>query len=147
MGAFSEIFGKVPKVLILETLTENSDDELTIREIIDETNVSKRGTYLIIEKLVKEGLVIENGTRPKKYTLNKNDLRALTLIGAEPLLIQGKLEYELKVDDNIPLTELYKDPYIDNNSIKLYDDEHIQNEAMKSYTMGKNEAFSYPAGA
>ena len=92
-------------------------------------------------------MVIENGTRPKKYTLNKNDLRALTLIGAEPLLIQGKLEYELKVDDNIPLTELYKDPYIDNNSIKLYDDEHIQNEAMKSYTMGKNEAFSYPAGA
>ncbi len=143
MGAFSEIFGKVPKVLILETLTENSDDELTIREIIDETNVSKRGTYLIIEKLVKEGLVIENGTRPKRYTLNKNDLRALTLINAEPLLIQGKLEYELKIDDNIPLT----DPYMDNNSIKLYDDEHIQDETLKSYPIGKNEVLPCPVGA
>ena len=55
MGAFSEIFGKVPKVLILETLTENSDDELTIREIIDETEVSKRGVYLIIRDFIKNG--------------------------------------------------------------------------------------------
>ena len=43
MGAFSDIFGKVPRVAILEILAENSDDELTIREIIDETEVSKRG--------------------------------------------------------------------------------------------------------
>ena len=82
MGAFTDIFGKVPRVAILEILAENSDDELTIREIIDETEVSKRGVYLIIRDFIKNGLVLESGKRPKKYRLNKNDLRALTLIKA-----------------------------------------------------------------
>jgi len=105
MGAFSDIFGNVPKVLILETLAENSDDDLTIRDIIEETGVSKREVYLIMRKLVKEGLVLESGGRPKKYKLNTMDLRAITLIRAEPLLIMGKLEYELKIDDNIHKNE------------------------------------------
>ena len=121
MGAFSDIFGKVPRVAILEILAENSDDELTIREIIDETEVSKRGVYLIIRDFIKNGLVLESGKRPKKYRLNKNDLRALTLIKAEPLLIMGKLEYELKLDDNIPINEQYHESYA--NDIDL--DYHI----------------------
>ena len=50
MGAFSDIFGKVPKVLILEMFAENPNDELTVKDIIDQTGVSKRGTYLILKK-------------------------------------------------------------------------------------------------
>jgi len=105
MGAFSDIFGNVPKVLILETLAENSDDDLAIRDIIEETSVSRREVYLVIRSLVKDGLVLESGRRPKKYKLNASDLRAITIIRAEPLLIMGKLEYELKIDDNIPANE------------------------------------------
>ncbi len=120
MGAFSDIFGKVPKVLILETLAENSDDELAIRDIIDETGVSKRGVYLIIRNFMKEGLVLESGKRPKKYKLNKKDLRAITLIRTEPLLIMGKLEYELKLDKNIPLNEVYPESYLYDINTEYY---------------------------
>ncbi len=111
MGAFSEIFGKVPRVLILEMFSEEPDEELTVKDIIDQTGISKRGAYLIIKKFVNEGLLIESGTRPKKYMLNYNDLRARTLINAEPLLIMGKLEYELKIDENIPVNMPYQDTY------------------------------------
>jgi DNA-binding IclR family transcriptional regulator len=98
MGAFSEIFGKVPRVLILEMFSEEPDEELTVKDIIDQTGISKRGAYLIIKKFVNEGLLVESGNRPKKYMLNHNDLRARTLINAESSLIMGKLEYELKVE-------------------------------------------------
>lgn len=120
MGAFSEIFGHVPRVLVLETLAENPDDELSIRDIIDETEVSKRGVYLIIRSFVKDGLVIESGKWPKKYKLNTEDLRAIVLIRAEPLLIMGKLEYELKLDEHIPPSETYPDSYLYNINSNYY---------------------------
>jgi sugar-specific transcriptional regulator TrmB len=101
MGAFTDIFGKVPRVAILEILAENSDEELTVKDIIDETEVSKREAYSIIRDFIKIGLVLESGKRPKRYGLNKNDVRAQTLIKAEPLLIMGKLEFELKLDDKL----------------------------------------------
>ncbi len=126
MGAFSEIFGKVPKVLILEMFSEEPDEELTVRDVIDQTGISKRGAYLIIKKFVNEGLLVESGTRPKKYMLNYNDLRARTLINAEPLLIMGKLEYELKVDENIPMNMSYQ------NTVSYIDSENIMIENTKS---------------
>ena len=121
MGAFSEIFGKVPRVLILEMFSEEPDDELTVKDIIEQTGISKRGAYLIIRKFLNEGLLVESGIRPKKYMLNYNDLRARTLINAEPLLIMGKLEYELKVDKNIPVNMPYQDTctYINSEDIMI----------------------------
>ncbi len=136
MGAFSDIFGNVPKVLILETLAENSDDNLTIRDIIEETSVSRREVYLLIRRLVKDGLVLESGNRPKKYKLNANDLRAITLIRAEPLLIMGKLEYELKIDDNIPVNEPYPESYLYSTNINYYHDDNFKTE--KSYDVSIN---------
>ncbi len=99
MGAFSDIFGKVPKVLLLEMFAENSDDYLTASDIIEETRISKRAVYLLLEKYVNEGLLIKLNGKPKKYKLNKNDLRAIALKNIEPALVMGKLEYELKLDE------------------------------------------------
>ena len=65
------------------------DEELTIKDIIDEIEIPKRGVYLIMRDFIKIGLVLESGKRPKRYRLNKNDLRAQTLIKAEPLEIHG----------------------------------------------------------
>lgn len=137
MGAFSDIFGNVPKVLILETLAENSDDDLTIRDIIEETGVSKRGVYLIMRKLVKDGIVLESGVRPKKYKLNTMDLRAITLIRAEPLLIMGKLEYELKIDDNIPYNESYSESYLYDANSNYYPEDNFKTE--NSYKTSPNK--------
>jgi hypothetical protein len=108
MGAFSDIFGDVPKILILEMFAESPNDELSIRDIIDQTGVSKRGAYLIVKKFKDSGLLVEFPGRPHKYMLNHNDLRVKTLIRAEPLLIMGKLEYELKLENNVDITEPFK---------------------------------------
>ena len=101
MGAFTDLFGTVPRVAILEILAENSDEELTVKDIIDEIEIPKREVHSIMRDFIKIGLVLESGKRPKRYGLNKNDLRAQTLINAEPLLIMGKLEFELKLDDKL----------------------------------------------
>lgn len=145
MGAFSEIFGKVPRVLILEMFSEEPDEELTVKDIIDQTGISKRGAYLIIKKFVNEGLLVESGNRPKKYMLNYNDLRARTLINAEPLLIMGKLEYELKVDENIPMNRPCQDTYSYINS----EDIMIENTESGQNTQGleENAYEPLPAGA
>ncbi len=140
MGAFSEIFGKVPRVLILEMFSEEPDEELTVKDIIDQTGISKRGAYLIIKKFVNEGLLIESGTRPKKYMLNYNDLRARTLINAEPLLIMGKLEYELKIDENIPVNMPYQDTYSYINS----EDSIIENTKSGQNTSNLEENVDNP---
>ncbi len=107
MGAFSDIFGKVPGVLLMEMFTENADDELTANDIIEQTGISKRETYLLLKKFVKEGLIVVKNIRPKRYKLNKNDLRSSVLENAESLLIIGKIEAELKIDDRIKLSDPY----------------------------------------
>ncbi len=155
MGAFSDIFGKVPKVLILEMFAENPDDELTVKDVIDQTGVSKRGAYLIIKKFKDTGLLTKIPGRPEKYMLNHNDLRALTLIKAEPLLIMGKLEYEIKMDDNIPLTMPYQnyDGYIINvNSrwgYKTYNTyfDGTERDDVTEDVKTNNDQYSLPIGA
>lgn len=153
MGAFSDIFGKVPKVLILEMFAENPNDELTVKDIIDQTGVSKRGTYLILKKFKEVGLLTKISGRPQKYMLNRNDLRALTLIRAEPLLIMGKLEYEIKLDDNIPLTMPYQnyDNDIANGTLEYKTYNTYLDDAERSDVTGDiktdNEQFSLPVGA
>ncbi len=114
MGVYSDIFGKVPRVLLLEMFAENPDDELTASDIIEETGISKRETYLLLEKFVKEGLIVSKDGRPKKYRLNKNDLRAKVLENTESLLIMGKIEAELKIDEHIKLSDPYPEESYEN---------------------------------
>lgn len=87
--------------------------------------------------------------------LNHNDLRALTLIKAEPLLIMGKLEYEIKMDDNIPLTMPYQnyDGYIINvNSrwgYKTYNTyfDGTERDDVTEDVKTNNDQYSLPIGA
>ena len=85
--------------------------------------------------------------------LNRNDLRALTLIRAEPLLIMGKLEYEIKLDDNIPLTMPYQnyDNDIANGTLEYKTYNTYLDDAERSDVTGDiktdNEQFSLPVGA
>lgn len=148
MGAFSDIFGKVPKVLLLEMFAENPDDELTASDVIYQTEISKRAVYYLLQKYVDEGLIISIKGRPNKFRLNYNDLRALALKQMEPVMIMGKLEAELKIDQNISLEEPY---YNINNNIDIFnieEQEQSKNNDIKQKSEYENlDMVSEPAGA
>lgn len=113
MGAFSDIFGKVPKVKVLETFAENPNDALSAPEVSRATGVTKKAVYMIVRKYVSDGILTkENKDGVEVYRLNKNDLRAYTLIKIEPLMIIGKLEFGLKSDENILQSDMYPDSYL-----------------------------------
>lgn len=101
-GGFTKLFGHVPKVAIIEAFAQNFDFELTATEIQEISGISRRATYLIISKLVKDGLLLEKKTRPKLFSLNMNDIRAKTLAIVEPMLELGDLESLMKYEIGIP---------------------------------------------
>lgn len=114
MGSFTEIFGKVPRILVLEAFAEDPDEHFTAPEIMRITGVSRRAAYLIIQKFVKEGLLlpVRDQKGASSYVLNNSDLRAVVLKRIEPLLVIGKLESELKLEEGIPSTNIYPNSYL-----------------------------------
>jgi hypothetical protein len=114
MGVFADLFsaGNRPlaRVSVIEAFAENPDTRFTAPEIIKMSGVSRRATYYIIENLVREGLLQKttekNGKKKvRSYSLNNGDLRAVVLKQTEALLAIGKIEAQIKMDNNIPLTE------------------------------------------
>lgn len=105
-GGFTKLFGHVPKVAILEAFAQNFDFELTATEIREISGISKRATYLIISRLVKDGVLLEKKSRPKLFSLNMNDVRAKTLAIIEPMLELGDLESLMKEEMGLPQSSL-----------------------------------------
>lgn len=114
MGSFSSIFGKLPKVLVLEAFAEDPEEQYSAPEIMRITGISRRAAYLIIQHFLKEGLLnfSERKRGTKYYRLNPSDLRAVILTRLEPILTMGGIEKDLKIEEQIPLTEKYPNSYI-----------------------------------
>ena len=114
MGAFNDLFAPknrdIPQISVLETIVHYANTPLTAAEIIEMSEVSRRGVYTILQRYVDDGVVIEmppeEGTRAKRFALNPNDVRAKTLKALEPLLAIGQLESEIKRDEGLPQTEM-----------------------------------------
>ncbi len=127
MGAFNDLFAPrsrdIPQISVLETVVHYADTPLTARDIIEMSEVSRRGVYQILQRYVEDGVIVElppeKGVRGRRFGLNPNDVRARTLRAIEPLLAIGQLESELKRDDGIPQTEMLPIGILNKGSVDL----------------------------
>lgn len=104
MGAFVDLFGKIPKVAVLEAFAESLDDSLSAPEVEEATGISRRAAYLIIRRYVREGVLVADDTtrgRAQQYRLNPADVRGRSLGLLDHLLTLGSLESQLKVQAGI----------------------------------------------
>jgi len=101
MGAFTDLFGRIPRVAFLEALLENADLRVSAPELARIAKVSRRSAYLFAARFRREGLItqsVDPETGTKKYALNEDDLRARSLALLERLVVLGGLETRLRQD-------------------------------------------------
>lgn len=103
MGSITSLLGKYPRVAIVEVLSENPDDELSVPEIVEEAGISKRGAYIHVRKLLEEGIIRKSRKEGKcwYYRINENDPRAEILPLLESVFTLGRLEREIKRDQGL----------------------------------------------
>lgn len=128
MGAFSDVFGYIPKVTVLEAFAENPDSGLTAPEVARITGVSRRAVYLIVKHYLDEGILARFGkgsTTPRTYALNRNDLRAITIARMENFLTLGSIQAEIKhmrgirLTDALPVGIVARTPVISTSIIRV----------------------------
>lgn len=108
MGLLSRLFGKTPRISVLEVLAEKPNHPFTVAQIRDYSRISKRESYLILRRLASEGLVVKTNDldQNESYRLNSNDLRSKILVELLPLINLGELESQIKFEKQIPDSEL-----------------------------------------
>jgi len=161
-GGFTKLFGRVPKVAIIEAFAQNFDFEMSASEIQDISGISKRATYLIISKLVGEGILLEKKNRPKLFSLNMNDVRGKTLAVMEPMLEMGGLESFMKSEMGIPQSSMLPEgimentEYLETGRSKYIEIDNTNQLLFKTVTLnetntrdanGTNTAYSTPSAA
>jgi DNA-binding transcriptional ArsR family regulator len=104
MGSLVSLFGKSPRVAILEAFAEDPDLEFSAPEIARETEVSRRGVYMHLRKLLREGVIVPSRKVGKGwyYRLNENDRRAKILPFLDSVVTLGRIESAIKADEGIP---------------------------------------------
>lgn len=120
MGAFTNLFGggrrrAVSRVSVLEVFAENPKDSFSAKDVMEESGVSKRGVYLILQDFTENGLLTrakEDDFRGLKYRLNPNDVRAKTLGIMEQLLTIGGIEARIKTTRGLAQGDLLEDSII-----------------------------------
>jgi hypothetical protein len=109
MGAFTDLFGYIPRVEVLEAFAETPSDPLSAPDIERITEVSRRAAYLIVRHYVREGLLVAvagpGDGNPRRFMLNPNDLRAKTLAEMERLITLGSIQAEIKRMRSVSLSE------------------------------------------
>jgi len=118
MGSFTNLFGKSPRVVVVEAFAENPESELSVPEIQRISGKNKRSLYAHIEKLLHEGIIIKKRKEGKCqfFGFNPEDPRGEALIFLESMLVKGNLEQQIKKDEGIPFDKpfpYYKYPTID----------------------------------
>jgi hypothetical protein len=107
MGLFKDLFGKSPRVAVVEAFSENPSYDLSVPDIIKMSGICKRSIYTHIRKLINEGILIKTDKKEGKclyYKFNPIDPRGEALIFLENVLKMGTIEKELKISEGIPLT-------------------------------------------
>lgn len=91
--SLSNLFGKSPRLKIMETLAENVGEDISVPYIADITGVAKSTIYAHIYNLVGEGIVKETRKMGKTqfYQLNDEEERAKMVIMLESLTVSNHL--------------------------------------------------------
>ncbi len=108
MGLLSRLFGKTPRISVLEVLAEKPESLFSVSQIRKYSEISKRESYLVLRRLASEGLVIRTNknSENESYKLNTNDLRSSVLVELLPLVNIGELEAQMKLERGLPHSEL-----------------------------------------
>lgn len=132
-----ELFGNTSRIKILEELTDHWGEYLKVSEVARMTDLSEKTVYNHLNELEKTGILDVEINRSKKYKLNEDDKRALSLNIIESTeYIRKDEEFEEK-----SIVETYKTPiklketYVDENSFNLM---NIDND----FTRKMNLSFS-----
>lgn len=96
---------------MLEAFAENSEDELSVPDIVRTTGVSKRAAYIHVRQLLEEGVLAKSSKRGKCdfYTFDEEDPRGTALTFLESVLVLGRLERQIRIDEAIPFDRQF--PY------------------------------------
>lgn len=88
-GVFCELYGDTARNRILEHFLANYETDFAAPDVAKEKNISKPQTYLIIEDLIKENILIKSRLvgKTQLYRLNmKNKITAFLLKNFEESL-------------------------------------------------------------
>lgn len=104
MGTFVKLFGRSPRVAIVEAFSENPDDDLSVPEIVKITGISRRAVYMHVRKMLKEGLIVTSRKVGKGlyFKFNSEDPRGEALAQLESVLTLGNIEQKIRKDEGIP---------------------------------------------
>lgn len=114
MGLFTKLFGKSPRISVLEVFATYPRRKLSVAETRIESGISKRESYLLLRMLEREGLIVKTSKKGdiESYKLNDNDLRSRMLSWLIPIINLGELEAQMKFQDGIPNSELLPESFL-----------------------------------
>jgi len=112
MGILTKLLGASPRVAVVEAFAENSDEVLSVPEIVRITGVSKRAVYIHVRKLLKDGMLVmkERVGKCDYYQLNKTDPRGKAVVYLADVMAMGQLENEIRRDEGIELGQTFPLP-------------------------------------
>jgi len=138
MGTFTNLFGKSPRVAVVEAFAENPEVDLSVPEIVRISGVSRRAVYIHVRHLLNEGIIKKNRKSGKcwYYIFNENDPRGEALTYLDSALALGFLEQQIKRDEGIspdaPLTSFIQ---------RKWDWKRIPTEESSIYSVGEIHTF------
>ncbi len=112
MGILTKLLGASPRVAVVEAFAENSDETLSVPEIVRITRVSKRAVYIHVRRLLKDGMLVvkERLGKCDYYQLNKTDPRGKAVVYLADVMAMGQLENEIRRDEGIELGQTFPLP-------------------------------------
>src|SRR3990167_3873911 len=98
MFVLSKIFGEYPQVKILEVFADHFDEELSIRDIIWLTDMSKTIVYKYINKLLDEKILLKGDKigDTQFYCLNKQKQEVQIVVSLVNYIFSEKLDERLE---------------------------------------------------
>jgi predicted transcriptional regulator len=104
MGTFVKLFGRSPRVAIIEAFSENPDSDLSVPEVVRISGISRRAVYMHVRKMLKEGILIKTKKVGKGlyFKFNSEDPRGEALAYLESVLTLGSIEHNIRRDENTP---------------------------------------------
>jgi len=82
MDRFEKIFGKSAQIVVVTYLIQNRDKITYLSGIAEATGLSHSSVARVIEPLIEENIVIENGLgkQMRTFTLNRDNTRTKLLM-------------------------------------------------------------------
>lgn len=111
--SLSDLFGRNPQVLLLEALSENVGEEVTVPFLTELTALSKATCYSYMRQMTHDGVVIptDRVAGVQFYTLNLKDPKWRLVAALHSHLLGEYLEDELTrsstgTQDKVPINKI-----------------------------------------